>query len=224
MLWLHGRVAAQRSAQENGRYHSAHRANPSAYPPHDDTNLPDHQHPETPALCCAMMRGSLPPGRSGAMLGLDYYTMQVCLSGHCINGSYYHDPHQNPAFCPDCGEPTITACQECKAPIKGDFAGVPTFSKRPVPAFCDACGLAYPWQVSRAANAIELLRLEGVEEAVVQEIEKNLPDVTRNTPRTQVAVLRIRKVLLQAGKPIYDVGVKVVGDIAAAAARSYLGV
>jgi hypothetical protein len=36
--------------------------------------------------------------------------------------------------------------------------------------------MAYPWQVARVANALEVLRLQGVEEADVQEIEKNLPD------------------------------------------------
>ena len=56
----------------------------------------------------------------------------------------------------------------------------------------------------------------------MQEIERNLPDITRDTPRSQVAATRVRNALRKAGKAIYDMGVKVIGDIAAATARSYL--
>jgi hypothetical protein len=156
-------------------------------------------------------------------------TMQVCMSGHCINAYFRQRPEFNKPFCPDCGERTITACPECKAPIKGTYKpeGMPTLPPLPppVPSFCDACGMAYPWQVARVANALEVLRLQGVEEADVQEIEKNLPDITRETPRSRAAALRILKTLGKfVGKPAYDVGVKVIGDIAAAAAKSHLAV
>jgi len=93
-----------------------------------------------------------------------------------------------------------------------------------VPSFCDACDMAYPWQVSRVANAVELLHLEGVADADVQEIEKNLPDITRDTPRSQVAAARVRKALGKVAKPVYDMGIKVIGDIATATAKSYLGI
>jgi hypothetical protein len=85
--------------------------------------------------------------------------------------------------------------------------------------------MAYPWQVAGVANALEVLRLQGFDEADVQEIEKNLPDVTRDTPRSQAAALRILKTLGKfVGKPAYDAGMKVIVDIAAAAAKSHLGV
>ena len=83
--------------------------------------------------------------------------------------------------------------------------------------------MAFPWQVSKVANAIELLRLEGVPEADVLEIERNLPDITRETPSSQAAVLRVRKKLEKVGKPLYDIGIKVIGDIAASAAKAQLG-
>jgi len=83
--------------------------------------------------------------------------------------------------------------------------------------------MAHPWQVSRVANALEALRLQGVDESDVQEVERNLPDITRDTPRTQVAALRIRKAIGKAGKPIYDVAIKVIGDVAAATAKAHLG-
>lgn len=150
-------------------------------------------------------------------------TMQVCTGGHLINPNYQDYREFNKAFCPTCGEPTITACPECKAPIQSCYrSGFPSL-EIPVPSFCDSCGMAYPWQVSRVANAIELLRLEGVADADVQEIERNLPDIMRDTPRSQAAALRIRKILGKLGKPAYDVAIKVICDITAAMTKSQLG-
>jgi hypothetical protein len=126
-------------------------------------------------------------------------------------------------FCPGCGEPTITACPECNASIKGDFLGMPSFVERPMPPFCEGCGAAYPWQISRVANAVDLLRLEGVEDSAVQEIEQSLADITKDTPRTQVAAVRILKVLGKLKRPIYDVAIKIIADIASSQAKSRLG-
>lgn len=154
-----------------------------------------------------------------------YDTMQACLNGHCINSSYGNYPSNNKAFCSDCGEPTITACPVCRAHIKGFYHldGFPLAAEAPVPAFCDACGMAYPWQVTKVANTLELLRLEGVAEADVQEIERNLPNITRDTPGSQVAARRVRQMLSKAGKPIYDISIKIIADVASASAKSHLG-
>jgi hypothetical protein len=83
--------------------------------------------------------------------------------------------------------------------------------------------MSYPWQVSRVASAIELLRLEGLPEPDVQEIERNLRDITRDTPGSQVAALRVRQMLIKAGKPVYDVAIKIVADIASATVKRHLG-
>src|SRR6185437_33106 len=144
------------------------------------------------------------------------------MSGHCITSSFHDFPQFNRAFCPDCGDPTIVKCLACGAHIKGAYRGS-FVTETPVPSFCDSCGMSHPWQVSRVANALEALRLQGVDESDVQEVERNLPDITRDTPRTQVAALRIRKAIGQAGKPIYDVAIKVIGDVAAATAKAHLG-
>jgi len=84
-----------------------------------------------------------------------YDTMQVCLNGDCINASYRHDPQGNKAFCRDCGERTITNCTTCNMSLKGDLLDLPTCTKCPVPLFCEACGMTYPWQIARGASAIE---------------------------------------------------------------------
>jgi hypothetical protein len=152
-----------------------------------------------------------------------YDTMQVCMNGHRITSGFEDFPEHNKAFCPDCGEPTIIACPACKSRIKGHLRDSFSISVPQVPSFCDTCGMAYPWKIAGVANALEVLRLAGFDEADVQEVERNLPDITRDTPRTQAAVLRVRKTLGKAGKPLYDIGVKVIGDIAVAAVKSRLG-
>jgi hypothetical protein len=157
-----------------------------------------------------------------------YDTMQVCLNGHKINASYWKFEAHNRAFCPTCGDPTITACPSCEGQIKGQFyiksVGRPVaLGSVRLPSFCHACGVAYPWHVSKIAAAIENLGVEGLPEADVQEIERNLPDITRDTPRSQVAAARVRGLLGKAGKPIYDVAIKIISDIASASAKSHLG-
>lgn len=167
-------------------------------------------------------------GKTVAMQEGTFDIMQVCMSGHRINASVRPYQEFNKAFCPDCGEPTIVACPTCEAPIKGRYKGRDPFGlpsqPPPVRLFCESCGTAYPWQVCREANALELLSLEGVEEADVQEIKENLPDITRDTPRTQAATHRVLKALGKVGKPVFHKCVDVTGDIAAATAKSYLGV
>jgi hypothetical protein len=156
-----------------------------------------------------------------------YDTMQVCMHGHRINPRHRGAPQFNRVCCPDCGEKTITTCPECKVPIKGIYTppGLVTLPPPPPPVkpFCDSCGMAYPWHVAAVANALEVLRVEGVPGADVEEIERNLRDITRDTPRTEAAALRVRKVLNKAGKPLYDVAVRALGEIAAGTAKSYLG-
>lgn len=152
-----------------------------------------------------------------------YDVMQVCLNGHRINSSSRGFPQHNKNFCPDCGEATIQACPSCECPIKGHLIGAFTINETPVRAFCDNCGMPYPWQISKVDNAVELLRLKGLDEGIVQEVEKNLPAIVRDTPKTEVAVLRMKQALEKAGKPLYDIGIKVISDVAAATAKSYLG-
>jgi hypothetical protein len=85
-----------------------------------------------------------------------YDTMQVCRSGHRINHRFRDRPEFNKARCPDCGDPTISVCPECKEPIKGAYKppGLSTLppAPLPVPSFCDSCGMAYPWQLAGVAE------------------------------------------------------------------------
>ncbi len=54
-------------------------------------------------------------------------------------------------------------------------------------------------------------------------MDKALPDVLRDTPKTESASLKIKRILGKVGKPLYDVAIKVVTDIASEGAKKILG-
>jgi hypothetical protein len=93
-------------------------------------------------------------------MGTSWYdTAQVCLNGHAVNDMVRAAPQLNKDFCTECGAPTITACQNCKAPIQGEYhvPGVFGFGAAySPPSFCHKCGAAYPWTEAKLQAAREL--------------------------------------------------------------------
>ena len=50
-----------------------------------------------------------------------------------------------------------------------------------------------------------------------------LPDILQDTPKTELATLRLSKVMAKLGKPIYDVAIGVISDIASETAKKSMG-
>jgi hypothetical protein len=160
---------------------------------------------------------------------MEYDVMEVCLNGHKITGSVKSEPFRHENFCKECGEKTISACQSCNSAMRGDrhirgnrhFAGQ-TISAD-LPRYCIECGSAYPWQVAGVENFKQILRESqlGVED--LQEAEATLPDIVRNTPKTESSSLKLKRIMGKVGKPIYDVAIKVITDIASESAKKTLG-
>ena len=50
-----------------------------------------------------------------------------------------------------------------------------------------------------------------------------MPDIVRETPRTELASMQFGKILKSLSKPAYDIIVKVVSDIATEAAKKVIG-
>ena len=123
-------------------------------------------------------------------------------------------PESRKAFCPDCGASTITACVECHADIPGIMWGSLSPEPRKPPRYCQACGSAHPWHQSAIANAIEVLEELELGDDELATARAALPDLIADTPKSEVAILRMRRVLSKAGKPAYDLGIKVVSDLA----------
>jgi hypothetical protein len=49
------------------------------------------------------------------------------------------------------------------------------------------------------------------------------PDVLRDTPKTESATLKMKRLLGKMRKPLYDVAMKVVTDVASETAKKTLG-
>lgn len=133
----------------------------------------------------------------------DYYTMMVCENGHVITDEL-ENSSRGSAFCDECGAPTITACQKCGTPIRGDLidSGVVVIGfTSSAPKYCHNCGQPYPW-TSRSIEALK--ELAGLDDSLTAEdvdgLTNSAKDLMSETPRTKIAALKFKKILSRAGK------------------------
>jgi hypothetical protein len=154
-----------------------------------------------------------------------YDVMQVCLNGHQITEYAESQPQGCKNFCSDCGEKTITACPGCNANIRGyrHIAGVFHVSTPPVPKFCANCGKAFPWQTRAVEHLNEILKDDKLGDSDLEELNKALPDVMRDTVKTESAALKVKRIFGKLGKPAYDIAIKVFTDVATEAAKKKMG-
>ena len=155
-----------------------------------------------------------------------YDVAQICESGHVINSSAASMPTLRSRHCTACGAKTLMDCPACNTPIRGVFdePGLIDFvSTYRRPAFCHSCGAEYPWTVAHLEAAQELA--EEVDDLSLEErrvLATSLPDLLRDSPRTDVAVVRVKRL---AGKLTSTAGAalrKLIVDIASESARKAL--
>lgn len=127
-------------------------------------------------------------------------------------------PESRQKFCEDCGEETIDACRHCKSNIRAS-----RYLDGTVPKYCVECGLAYPGQAAAIENLSEVLKESGLSAQDLEKVNTTLPDVVRNTPKTESASLRLKGILGKLGKSGYDIAIKVVTDVASETAKKTLG-
>lgn len=117
-------------------------------------------------------------------------------------------------FCTQCGAPTLTTCESCKARIRD--------GKRP--SFCGQCGKPFPWTVTalEAANAYaDELDLTADEKST---LKVTMNDLTADTPRTELAAHRFKNLLVKLG-PIAGEALKtIVVNFATEAAKRLIDV
>lgn len=156
-----------------------------------------------------------------------YYTAQVCLNGHMINDSADKYPESNQDFCSRCGAKTITTCPSCGTRIRGYYSsefvilgGDPT----PVHAYCSGCGKPYPWTESAIRNATDIINEEDeLSEQLKASMIDSLADIVSETPRTNLATVRIQKGLATAGRFTADAIRQFVIDFGCELAKKTLG-
>jgi hypothetical protein len=95
--------------------------------------------------------------------------------------------------------------------------------EEPAPKFCYKCGNPYPWTEKGIKAAQELIaEAENLSPQERETLRNSLDDLVRDTPSTQVAVLRFNKVLPRAGREIADAVRSIVVDMASEAAKKGL--
>lgn len=158
-----------------------------------------------------------------------YRTAMVCENGHLITDNVEGSPERKAAFCTDCGAKTLTTCPNCGEGIRGYYK-VPHVTDltgwvAPVPPFCHACGRPYPWTQAKLDSLQELVEeTEGLSKEDKDKLSRSLSDLIVDTPKTEVAAMRVKKWLANAGREIGSAARGILVDVATEAAKKHLGV
>jgi hypothetical protein len=156
-----------------------------------------------------------------------YRVAEVCPNGHVSTSSADKSPELREKFCSRCGEPTMTQCPSCKVPIRGYYyveGFIGGYNYEP-PAFCHNCGKPFPWTDRRIASAIELVEVvAALSPDELQQFRSDLTELTKDSPKTQVASLRFKNVMTKVGASVAS-GVReiVVGVLSEAAKKAIWG-
>ena len=154
-----------------------------------------------------------------------YRVAEVCPNGHVITDSADVYPEQREKFCSKCGEATITQCPSCRTNIRGDYyvEGVFAVSEYHPPAYCFNCGNPFPWTERKIEGAIELLQASGnLSEEELEQAKEDLSELTKDSPKVQVASVRFKGVMTKVGENIVSGVREIVIDVLSEAAKKAL--
>lgn len=149
---------------------------------------------------------------------------QVCMNGHVITRNARRSPEFTKKFCDKCGEPTIMACEACNEPIQGEYhvEGVAYlgFSDPPPPNFCHACGKPYPWTARRIDTAKALAEeFDELSKEDREKLKQSLEDLYRDSPQSEVAAVRFKKIMAKVGKESYGAMKQIVISVLSEVAK-----
>ncbi len=130
---------------------------------------------------------------------MDFYA-HICKNGDVL---IEHTPLSGLTYCEKCGAEVLACCPSCQSPIKEWHYSMATLGKPSYerPAYCQKCGKPYPWTAAAIEATTELIEEETeLDELQREKLISSLPDIVSETPKTSVAVVRVKKALLAAGK------------------------
>jgi len=114
-------------------------------------------------------------------------------------------------------------CPKCETEIRGDYyvEGIASLgSDYHAPSFCHNCGKSYPWTESKIEAAKELIGFsEDLSAAEKNALATDLPDLVHETPKTQVAATRFKKLAAKIGGGVASSLRDIVVDVASEAAK-----
>lgn len=157
-----------------------------------------------------------------------YKNALICLNGHVISDNIGDHPELGEKFCQKCGAETIRKCLNCEADIRGEYYVESVIciggERMKAPLYCHNCGKPFPWtedELEAARMAIdEDDKLKSDEKEL---LKKSLPDLIAETPRTSLAVMRMKKAVLHVGSFTKDVLNKFIVSMCCELAKSQLG-
>ena len=153
-------------------------------------------------------------------MGGQYDVAQICRNGHVITKRARGYPQHQKKFCDRCGAEGIMLCPTCGTPIQGEYdvPGVLSFTDTyRAPAYCPGCSKPYPWTAERLNAAEELVDLaDQLTDDERAALKRDLPFLTIDSPRTQVATVRSRQLLAkirnEAGPALRTILTSIVTD------------
>lgn len=157
----------------------------------------------------------------------EYRTAEVCLNGHHTTGNIETSPERRSRYCSKCGSETITQCPSCSVDIRGyHFApGVIAVGSYSPPKYCHACGRPLPWTEGKISAAQELVEeLEELSESERSTLKESILELTQDSPRTELASLRYKRLIAKSGKVVGQALNSVVASIATEGAKNLLGI
>ena len=155
-----------------------------------------------------------------------YRTAQICEDGHTVNPNIEEYPETNQKFCDKCGQSTITKCPSCQTSIRGEYVieGIVNCTPYEVPPFCYNCGNPYPSIQNSIDGMMELMELEAsFNESEKQEMQKALLDISNDSSRTEIGVLKVKKMYKKISPTTKNIFTNIVVNIATEKAKQELG-
>ena len=133
----------------------------------------------------------------------------VCENGHVLSSNVVGEAGVVEKFCPSCGAQALTACPSCGDPIRGPRQGSPSFQAFYAPRYCHRCGKPHAWTAARLKALRDLAaEIEELSEGEREVLVDSFGDLSCETPNTEVAALRVRKILKKlgggAGQALYN--------------------
>lgn len=153
-----------------------------------------------------------------------FYTALVCRDGHVLTSISELRPEEVTPFCPHCASPTLTACESCGKPIPGGTKGSMYLGDFVPPVYCRYCAAAMPWTAARLDT---LRELTGIQEGLTDEeratLDRSWDELTRDTARTQVAVVQVKRLLPKIAGASAEAMRKIITEVATDAVRKQMG-
>lgn len=156
---------------------------------------------------------------------MPYDSALICINGHVINSYFYKYPDENSSYCPECGALTIKQCPNCNKEIRGHSIGELSYlSDYKLPSYCIYCGKPFPWtKAAIESTALIIAEEKSLDEQEQVALIEILPDIVSETPKTNLAIVRLKKCFSSVGKFTVDALRQFAIDFGCELAKSSLG-